>query len=77
MIYGYSSNSVSESELLQLREVSFCEQAETLESIAAFLTDMATKIKNGGMETSHEHMNKCGNNKLCEIVVLNPNFNID
>jgi len=57
MLYGYSSRTVNEYGLLEMREISFDASPSDLRKIANFLEKMADVIDTGQAMSSHAHIN--------------------
>jgi hypothetical protein len=57
MLFGYSSRTIDENGLLEMREVSVAANANTLRQIASFFNEMAEIMDKGGfVKCSHKHI---------------------
>lgn len=80
MVYGYSSEQLSESGLLKLKEISFKASPAELRMISYFLSTLADSIECGKLTIgNHKHIDQIvadwhKDKHSCDIIVLHPNI---
>jgi hypothetical protein len=72
MIYGYDSRAINEYGLKQMREISLMASADSLRSLARFLTDCADELETATSTHWHRHTSTSLQRELgCDVIVLN------